>query len=370
LPDRFTDGSTMTVNNVCRTLIAFGSYVPGGEKHAVFSGLPGKWKKGKILCDLIDPPDSIGRGENDEIEAWTIEFSDCKAKLFTPEHETQERLLYERWMALDRAMGSDWARDQWRWWPKGRKPLAGKNGMIVVNIYVPLKNFPHLANREEVPSPDEEDDIHSLWTEVKAQRKRYADSLFYSLIKDATPDQYLELFGDLPGGTEFIRKLRLLYQEHQKGSGNLLWDGESEYFSLYVCPLEKHRLPQNDLMELVKADVANRAGLLRKGGFADEAETVESLTFAFGKPQSGDQIAADALFHAADIIRRSRAIDSHWFWCLDEACYGIAASYELAGWLMSHWYDVEFDFEPAYRIWKAAGIYKVAGDTCYVDRSS
>lgn len=359
----------MTVNNVCNTLIVYGSYVPGGANHGGFSGLPGQWKKGKIVCSLIDPPDGIGPGEDREVEAWTIEFSDCQAELFTPEYEAQERLLYARWTDLDRAMGPGWARSQQRWWPEESEPVVGRNGMIVVNIYLPLKYFPHLANREDVPSPDEEDDLHGLWSQVKAGTRRYDSSLFIALVKDATPDQYQELFGDLPGGEEFIRKLERFYREHQKGSGNLLWDGESEHFSLYVCPLEKHALPDEALLDLVKSDVANRAALLRTAGFDEEAEALETLGFAFGTPPpapSSDSVAADALVHAGDLIAVSHLIDDHWIDCLTEACYGIAASYELAHWLMSQWYAVDFDFEPAYDLWKSGGRYEIAGGICHV----
>lgn len=363
----------MAVNNVCSVLIVYGSYAPGGENHRIFSGLPGEWKKGKILCDLIYPPDGIGPGEIDEVEAWTIEFSDCQAELFTPEWETQERLLYERWTALDRAMGAGWARDQKRWWPEESEPVAGKNGMIVVNIYLPLKYFPYLKDREDVPSPDEEDDLHALWNQVKGRKKRYEASRFIALIKDATPEEYAGLFGDLPGGEELIKKLQHFYQEHRKGGGNLLWDGESEYFSLYVSPLEKHALPESGLIYLVKADTASRAALLRTAGFSEEAASVDALSFAFGKPEpakSFDSPAADALAHASDIILESPVVDDHWFYCLKEACLGIAASQDLADWLMSHWYGLHVDFEPAYGIWKAGGRYEIVGDTCHVYRSS
>jgi len=367
----------MTVNNVCKWLIVYGSYVPGAENHKVFSGLPGVWRKGKILCELIDPPDGIGpagQGENDEVEAWTIEFSDCQAELFTPEYDTQKRLLYHRWTVLDRDMGDAWVRDQERWWPEDSDSVVGKNGMIVVNIYVPLKNFPYLANRADVPSPDEANDRHGMWSQVKARKKRYDWSEFLALIKDAAPDQYAELFGDLPGGEEFIRKLQRFYQEHRKGSGNLLWDGKSEYFSVYVCPLQKYALAEDDLVKLVKADVANRAALLRAAGFDDDARAIGELTFAFGKPshpsQTADQAASAALEHAADIISQSQITNDHWIYCMTEACYGIAASYELAHWLMSQWYAVDLDFEPTYGIWRAGGFYEIAGDTCHVYRGA
>jgi len=366
----------MTVNNVCCHLIAYGSFAPGGENHEVFSDLPGEWKKGKIVCDLLDPPDGIGPGEVREVEAWAIKFSDCLAELFTPEYEVQKRLLHERWTALDRAMGSGWSRDQRRWWPGDGPPVVGQNGMIVVNIYVPLKNFPYLAGREDVPSPDEADDLHGMWQEVKAGRKRYEWSLFIALIKDATPDQYEGLFGDLPGGEAFIRKLRWFYREHRKGSGNrgnLLWDGESEHFSLYVCPLREHAAPLGDLIDRAKADVANRAALLRRAGYAEEANSLDTLRFIASDPvtaQEGSGSAAEALAHADDLLAESRAVEDHWAYCLSEACYGIAASYTLARWLMSHWYAPDFDFEPSYGLWKGGGVYEVIGDTCHVFRES
>ncbi|MGC4062323.1 MAG: hypothetical protein QM749_16345 [Aquabacterium sp.] len=65
-----------------------------------------------------------------------------------------------------------------------------------------------------------------------------------------------------------------------------------------------------------------------------------------------------------NIISESRVIEGHWMYCLSEACYGIAASFELAHWLMSQWHTVVFDFEPVYDIWKSGGTYEVIGDTC------
>jgi hypothetical protein len=286
----------------------------------------------------------------------------------------QRRLLHDRWTSLDRAMGDQWARSQTRWWPDDGEPLVGKNGMIVVNIYVPLKNYPYLSDQEDVPSPDEEEDLRRLWTQVKKGEKKYEWSLFIGLIKDFTPEHYEELFGDLPRGSEFVGKLGRFYAEHRKGKGNLLWDGESERFSLYVVPLERNALQQDDLIDLAKADIANRAALLRAFSRANEAESLESLRFAFStvKPvaQPDTESTAAALDGAADILSDSCNFQHRWMYCLYEACYGIAASFELRHWLMSQWYDVAFDFEPAYRLWKANGTYEVIGDTCYVFRQS
>ncbi len=83
----------MTPNNLCNSLIVYGSYAPGGPNHLVLADLPGEWRKGKIIAELIDPPDGIGPEEGDPTEAWVITFDDCHAEIFTPQWDAQKRLL-------------------------------------------------------------------------------------------------------------------------------------------------------------------------------------------------------------------------------------------------------------------------------------
>lgn len=151
----------MEPNNLCNTLITYGSYAPGGSNHHLFSDLPGEWIQGKILATSI-ATDEIGPGEGDIIEAWTITFSDCTAEMFTPEWEVQEKLLYDRWQELDRRIGAGWGRDSRRWWPSGSAPTVGQNGMIVVNIYLPLKHFPYLTSVEEPLKPFRQETL-DIW---------------------------------------------------------------------------------------------------------------------------------------------------------------------------------------------------------------
>lgn len=141
----------MEPNNLCSSLIVYGSYGPGGKNHHIFSDLPGEWVKGKIVATKVGA-DEIAPGETEVIRAWAISFSDCNAKMFTPEWDEQRALLHERWQQLDCRMGEQWARGSRRWWPDKSKwwkpdrslPEVGKNGMIAVNIYLPVKNFPYL----------------------------------------------------------------------------------------------------------------------------------------------------------------------------------------------------------------------------------
>lgn len=142
----------MEPNSLCKTLITYGSYSPGGNKHHLLSDLPGEWVKGKLVAESI-AVDVIGPSERDIIEAWKIEFSDCHAEMFTPEWDTQRELLYNRWRDLDQRFGTGWGRGSMRWWPKDAEPVVGQNGMIVVNVYLPLKYFPYLKSVEEPLKP-------------------------------------------------------------------------------------------------------------------------------------------------------------------------------------------------------------------------
>lgn len=134
----------MEPNNLCCSLIVYGFHAPGGEKHHVFSELPGEWLKGKVPAVSLDPTMNASV-QAAYTEAWLIHFSDCNAKMFTPEWEQQKALLHNRWQELDCKLGAGWARNSIRWWPFESVPEVGKNGMLAVNIYLPLEKFPHLS---------------------------------------------------------------------------------------------------------------------------------------------------------------------------------------------------------------------------------
>lgn len=358
----------MALNNLCSALIVYGSFAPGGKNHAVFSRLPGTWQKGKFVASLISPPDGVGPGESDVIEAWMIKFNDCRAEMFTPEWEAQKGLLHDRWLALDVAMGEKWGRTQQRWWPDDCEPVAPHKMLNVVNIYLPIQHFPHLEVQDDVPSPDGKDDFPMLWQQVKRGKKRYDWSLFLGLIKDSRPGDFTSLFGDLRGGDEFIDRLNRLYADHMLSEGSILSKGECAFF-LYAVPLVRNGLPPQELVGLARADIAQRVDLLRQAQHTAEADTLSNLRFQLQPPaktSSGSEAALDALELVDDIVSDAKLCRDHWVDCLSEACYGIAASFELQSWLMMPWSGAKIDFEPAYALWKAGGAYRVVGDVCYV----
>jgi len=112
-------------NNLCCSLIVYGFHAPGGEKHHVFSELPGEWLKGKVPAVSLDPTMNASV-QAAYTEAWLIHFSDCNAKMFTPEWEQQKALLHNRWQELDCKLGAGWARNSIRWWPFESVPEVGK----------------------------------------------------------------------------------------------------------------------------------------------------------------------------------------------------------------------------------------------------
>ena len=323
---------------------------------------------------MIDPPDGIGPGEVHEVDAWTIEFADCQAEMFTPEWDQEKRLLHERWTSLDAEMGQGWARNSARWWPEDAKPIVGNDAMIVVNIYVPLKYFDYLANPKDVPSPDEADDIRTLWRQQKSGEKQYESDHFIALIKDARSDEIDQLFADLPDAEHFVGKLNAFFEDHELYERSVLLTNDEDFY-LYVVPLERNAQPKERLVDLARQMIA----LLRSLLLADvdeeslkAATALEKLTFEFGEPPDGDEEhdwddpGVCALETASDVCISLLDRDELWLDALYEASYGIAASFELRNWLMSSWYKGQPDFSPVYELWKAGGAYRLKGGKCVV----
>jgi len=362
----------MSKNNICRSLIVYGSCSPGSENHGLVSHLPGTWIKGKILVGDMSTGDTIFPGEDKETEAWVLQFSDCKADMFTPEWDKQEQMLFERWTELDVKMGPGLGRDQRSWWPEGQEPIPGKNGQQVVNIYLPVRNFSHLENPLDTPAPGE-DDVKKLWLQQLKGEKKYEDDLFIALIKDSTLEECKELFGGLPGIQPFIEKLSVFYNDMAYESGYLLKQTETGFY-LYAIPKPEHEISSAEAEALVKKNLEQKSVILKKEEYESEAGLLENLDFKFENvPETDmeDYEAANAFEQANDLVSESSYnLNDHWKYCLAEACYGIAATNVITGYLMSSFYDIEYDFEVPYQLWKGGWEYEVHENTCYVYKKS
>ena len=363
----------MALNNLCRSLIVYGSYIPGGKNHNQLSDLPGEWLKGKILGCCQVSPDDLALGKT-EIEAWVLHFSDCQAQMFTPEWDLQKRRLHQRWTTLDQRMGESWARYSMRWWPEGADPIVGQNGMRVLNIYVPLKNFPFLANQDDVPAPEDADNLELLWQRQKSGERHYDSCHFISLIKDSQERQWPELFGDLPNASSFLKKLHQLFQDHRLQNGSLLKFGESEFFG-YVVPLERNRRSPEDLIELSRRKVSLYCELLALDDSEDAIaarKSFQTLKYEFvacledEETVNWDDPGVYALERIEDVYHSLLDFSIPWISSLSEACYGLTADKDIQAWLMNSWHRSSFDFSSVYELWKAGASFKIRSSQCLV----
>ena len=267
-------------------------------------------------------------------------------------------------------MGDAWARTEEQWWPEDSQPVDSDPGMIVVNIYVPLANFPDLEDQYDAIPPDGDDDIFLLWNQVKRGEKRYDSGNFLGLIKDALLPQIPELFGGLPDGEGFVKKLTRFFEDHVLYNDSMLLINEGQ-FNLYVCPLERNAAPASKLVELAQAYIQSRATLLRNAGEVESATALGQLEFRFAAPPAEEDLSEDdpamyALEDASDLLIEMLPLDQNWMDVLYEACYGIAASFDLRDWLVSDWCDTDVNFEPSYEFWKAGGEFTINEKVCYV----
>jgi hypothetical protein len=358
----------MAKNNICKSLIVYGSWQPGGKNHSLVEHLPGEWQKGRMLVGAGSDGDDIYPGEDRLIDAWILKFSDCSAELFSPEWEEEKKMLFERWENLDKSMGAGLERDQRSWWPTGQEPISGANGQLVVNIYLPVKNFTHLKQVTDSPHPDDEYDLKKLWKQQLDGEKEYDEYEFIALIKDARLEECIALFKGLPGIEPFIDKLTALYQDMAYETGYLLKQ-ETDGFYLYAFPKPEQEITAREAEDLVKKDLKQKSAILEENGESDKADALRNVQVQVASFPEGEQEyegAFEALDEVNELIDDSKQLNEHWEYCLAEACYGIAANEILSNYLMASWHEIAYNFDIPYRLWLGGWSYNIYGSTVFI----
>lgn len=362
----------MVQNNLCSSLIVYGSYAPGGTKHHLVSDLPGEWEKGFILGGRSTEGDQIYPGEELQVEAWLIKFEDCKALMFSEERFGQDIKLYNRWQQLDSAMDPHMGRTQRSWWPEASEPIRGKNGQQVVNIYLPIRIYPHLKSVLDSPHPEDRLNTKKLWSQQRRREKKYDPCEFTSLIKDATLEECIEMFDGLEGADSFLANLRKLFSDMAYDSGYLLkQEGKVTWF--YALPKPEHLLNREEAEALIRMDIEQKAAFLEGEGQQSRAEQLRELEYSFKDlPDSDGKYGQKqlALIEANELLQDTMKMQDHDWLCIREACYGIASNYTLPDYLLQSFSDATCNFEIPYRIWKGGYSYEIHANYCYIQATN
>lgn len=357
----------MAPNFRCRFLIVYGPFAPGRERHKellntlaqedveVTKGniiaVPGSTVEEFNFYEGTEPcaawvakvlPDPVGRHDKDwEVKAW------------------------ETWDRLDKLFGKTMARNSCRFWPEGAEAGVVGDEMMVVNTYMNAET--HSIRNQDVPHPTNNNILH-LWLEVVRGEKRYDESLFCGMINDLGPgtDKLEAYFGELPNKEGFLDRLTRLFGDHTIEEKHPSDAGQGK-FHLYFHPLEKHKVSNEELLELARRHIATQVEACERLVTPDRPvssevqagrDNLKNLTFeVVADPNTRMYDDGDGEMLRDDFGEGACAHTDPGYWvdCLVESCYSIAASYELQRWLMQDWLVTNVDLEPLYEFWRAGG---------------
>lgn len=190
------------------------------------------------------------------------------------------------------------------------------------------------------------------WCDYCEGKVLFDKSHFSSLFTHSLNNQELnEVFKFFANSNDLIERLISV-----KGLGTL--DG-----SPYLHPL--NRGDSLDIVEFVKLDLEDRrllcveqgddelAGILARVGveFVEDNQIVKQL--------SGKDNPSEWFFEMiGDLVDQARGVDPKML-ALEEACYGLAANYYLAWFIMNPLLKLSIDFSNYFKVWSNGGIFVI-----------
>src|SRR5207244_13301489 len=115
--------------------------------------------------------------------------------------------------------------------------------------------------------------------------------------------------------------------------------------------------------------VNDRQRLAIAAGDDELRERLADITAVWTDDRHADP-SSDLAVHVYDVIGdfflRHEEDQPHWFDCLKEACYGMAANYDLQRYLMTDFYSLRFDYSAYYELWIGGGSYTLDDGRCLV----
>jgi hypothetical protein len=217
------------------------------------------------------------------------------------------------------------------------------------------------------PTDADLEDPDRMWLDQLSGRRNFEPSTFMGFINELLErEDWRELFADLPNGAGFVAKLSNFFERHRGGlSGH---NSACPYF----YPLQRNALTEDRVIELTQRHMAELARIAELAGAHELSERFSSLTWTDEQrqrspmPRDLDNLYIEADETIGDFLRSNEVTQASWFRCLEEACYAMAADYELQRYFMSDFYRIRFDYGAYYELWIGGGTYFFDGEQCLV----
>jgi len=208
------------------------------------------------------------------------------------------------------------------------------------------------------PTDADLEDPDQMWLDQLSGRRNFDPSTFMGFINDlvlSEREDWRGLFAALPNGAGFVAKLSDFFERHRGG----LRDQSCWY--PYFHPLQRNALERHRLIELARRHVAELAGIADVAGARELRERLLSLTTVWidehrqRGPQDFSDLDIEIYETIGDFLGSNEDVQTPWFDCLQEACYSMAANYDLQRYFMSDYYRIRFDYGAYYELWIGGG---------------
>ena len=218
----------------------------------------------------------------------------------------------------------------------------------------------------DVPTQAELQDHDRMWRDVVTGRRNFDHSWFLGFINDLMErDDWQALFADLPNAAGFVARLGDFFARHR---GGLVVSDTIR--RLYFHPLERNALDAERLVRLAQQHVNELQRLAIAAGDDELRKRLTNVTAVWTGDKDAGPSSNDLDVHVYDVIGdfflRHEEDQPPWFDCLKEACYGMAANYNLQRYLMTDFYSLRFDYRAYYELWIAGGTYALDDGKCLV----
>jgi hypothetical protein len=110
----------------------------------------------------------------------------------------------------------------------------------------------------------------------------------------------------------------------------------------YFQPLQRNALKKDRLVELAQQHLAELVEIAESDLDMEVYETI------------------------GDFLELNEVAQAPWFACLKEACYAMAADYDLQRYFMSDYYRIRFDYSAYYELWIGGGKFFFDDGRCLV----